>query len=186
MIRLLAVIALAGFGPSSPIRASKHPASDVYSAQKRIIREMNDLYPTVEVTVMWAPCGMVNAAYFPDYHAIVLCTELEQYPDAALGVAAHEMGHAITHQLTDTTDEQDADEVAALSMVHLGYQRELLALGLFFAGMPSEHQAGDPHPGPGFRAWELMCIEAGSEGQPPECVLLFNGLKVRWEHRLHR
>ncbi len=173
---------------SAPVTHPKSdtPASSVFIRQRILINQMNVLYPSVDVTVVWAPCGQENALYFPESKTILLCTELEQIPDAALGVAAHEMAHAITHQLTGVSDEQDADEVAALAMIRLGYQDEVMALANWFLTFPEQgHERGDPHPGARFRAWEFACIESGSEGWPTQCVVLYFGLKVLWEHRLH-
>jgi hypothetical protein len=175
---------------STPVDAAlyvppKPAPSDTYRAQRELVMKMNSLFPDVRVHVVWAPCGQENSFYFPEEQAILLCTEFEADPGMALFVAAHEMGHALTEQITSTASEQDADELAALAMVKFGYRTELMEAALWFRSRANqEHEGGDTHPGFGFRAWELSCIEAGSEGQSPECTALYRGLRVRWNARL--
>jgi hypothetical protein len=166
---------------------NKHPATSVYQAQADVVAEMAGLYPAVKIhDVRWRPCGDENAWYSPANQTITFCTELESLGGAAVGVAAHEFGHAVTDQLINTTDEQDADELAALALVKLGHRTELLELALWFEQFPQLGQGlGDEHPGAGFRAWELACIEAGSEpGATGDCKALYDGLNVRWGMRL--
>jgi hypothetical protein len=166
--------------------AGKYPVSETMQRQMALINKIKGLFPKVEANVRWLPCGGENSAYSPYSHTIYLCTEFaEAHPGAAVAVAAHEMAHAVTDQLTDTTGEQDADELGALLLIKFGYQEELLDLAIFFAEKDPAHEAGDEHPGPGYRAWELACIEDGSEkGGSDDCKLLYRGLLVRWEHRL--
>ena len=158
--------------------------SDTYRAQRDVITKINSLFPNVEVDVRWAPCGEMNAFYDVEEKTILLCTELEEHPGLAVFAAAHEMGHALTHQLTSVTSEQSADEIAALSLIKFGYQKELLEAAVYFAAGRPAHVPGDEHPGAGFRAWELACIETGSDGGSAECRALYQGLRVIWNTRL--
>lgn len=147
---------------------------------------MNAIYPSVDVSYSWRPCETENSYYSPWTQTITLCTEFSQDPGAAVFVAAHEMAHAVTDQLADVLDENAADEVAALAMIKLDKRDELLAGAMWFRVKPNQkHIPGDPHPGRGFRAWELMCLEDGSEkAGAVECKALYYGIKAKWEHRL--
>lgn len=171
--------------------ADKHPASSVFAKQQLVITEMNLLYPDVKVDVRWVPCGEENSGYMPLLKTIYLCTEMEVDASTALVFAAHEFGHAITEQRLGIGDEQSADELAALSLVELGYQQELLDAAVYLKSQAEQdHIPGDPHPSNAYRAWEFACIEAGSEPQTAfsvasaDCVDLYHGLRVRWERRL--
>ena len=171
----------------APVAAEKPAAAKAtktFLAQKDIVEKMNALYPDVTVDVRWEPCGTLNSFYYFNAQKIILCTEFEAYPGAAVFVAAHEMAHAIQHQLTDVTSEQDADELAALAMVKFGYTDELLDAAMFWKQRSYQGRTGEEHPAAGFRAWELACIAAGSEGAPNMCVALYYGLVVRWSERL--
>ena len=168
------------------IAMTSPPATSVYIRQLDIIKKMNSIYPEVNVHVTWEPCGEENSYYTDDDQTIHLCTEMEAKPSLGIFFAAHEMGHAITHQITSVTSEQDADEIAALAMVKFGFQKELLEAALDFKKLPNQdHIPGEEHPGNGFRAWELACIEDGSEELgSAECRDLYQGLRVRWNARL--
>lgn len=192
-LALAAVLNLAfAAGARADADTDPHQASAVFVRQMDVIRAMNRLYPSVQVDVRWMPCGTENSAYIPAAKTIVLCTEMEAHPSVALVFAAHEFGHAITEQLTNTGDEQSADEIAALSLISLGYRQELLDTAVFMAGLPDQgHEEGDEHPSNGFRAWEFACLETGSEpdsafksDEDYDCRNLYNGLVVRWTHRL--
>lgn len=163
-----------------------YPASAVYRAQADIIEKMNSLYPGVEVEVRWEPCDEENSYYQPWDHTIHLCTEMEAHPSAAVVFAAHEMGHAITTQLLSVGGEQEADELAALAMIKFDHRQELLDAALYYKEQADQdHIPGDPHPSNRFRAWEMACIEAGSEPDATgECRDLYQGLRVRWNARL--
>ncbi len=170
------------------IIATASPASDVYARQELVITTMLSWYPSVKAVVIWKPCKMLNSFYRGTLQGgtIELCTEMEAYPDAALFFAAHEAGHAISHQLAGTMDEQAADEIGALAMIRMGLQTELLGAAIFHeTSKPRAHYPGDPHPSNGYRAWELSCLAAGSEdGGPADCVALYQSTKQRWDNRL--
>lgn len=169
--------------------AKVYPASETFLKQKDIIEKMNRSYPAVEVDVRWEPCEMENSFYYyrgPREGQIVLCTEMESAPSAAIFFAAHEMAHAIQHQLTDGSTEQDADELAALLMIKHGYTKELLDTAVWWKKQEHQGRTGEEHPASGFRAWEIACIAVGSEaGAQGQCAALYLGLRVRWSHRLH-
>jgi hypothetical protein len=186
MIAAIAAAFLAAVtaGPKHP--TPEYPASQTFLAQRQIIEEMNSVYPDVEVDVRWEPCEEENSFYQPSDQSIHLCTEFEAYPGAAVYVAAHEMAHAIQMQRLDTTGEQDADELAALALIHFGHQQALLDGALYWRTQDRQaHHPGDEHPGAGFRGWELACIEDGSEPDgSAECKALYQGLRIRWNTRL--
>lgn len=163
----------------------KYPATSVFMAQWDIIDKMNRQFPDVEVDIRWMPCGMENSFYVPALKTIVLCTEFERFPQTAVYIAAHEMAHAIQHQLTDVSSEQDADELAALSLVRHGYTTALMCAAMYWRLEPNQGRTGEEHPANGFRAWELACIADGStKDGTAECRALYDGLVVRWDHRL--
>ena len=175
----------AKFVPVAAAGSTSQPASEVFQAQKRLINSMKEDYPEVEVDVTWMPCGQKNAFYFPSIKRIVLCTEMEDHPEAALLFAAHEMGHAVTHQLIDVLDEGAADELAAIAMVKHGHATELLVSALYWAKKNFKgHIVGDDHPSAGYRAWFFSCMASAYDGAPKQCVDLYYTTAVKWLLRL--
>lgn len=174
--------------------------SEIYTMQETIINKMNKDYPQVKVDIVWRPCGSFNSFYnpaktdtflFPPTKAkIELCTEMSAYPGAGLLFAAHEFGHAMTDQITDTMSETDADEIGALALINFGYQKELLEAALYFKQSPQQaHEPGDEHMSHGLRAWFFTCIESGSEvgnhQGSQECVELYHATSLKWFKRFH-
>lgn len=160
-------------------------ATYVFQQQRKIIKQMaRDFH--VEVHVMWQPCGEENSAYDPIDNRIILCTEMSAHPGAAIMFAAHEMGHAVTNNLLDELDENDADEIGALAMIRHEWWNEMLEGSIYWMETrPLEHIPGDDHPATGFRAWEYACLESGGvERSPADCVSLYDGLKLKWSMRL--
>lgn len=163
--------------------------SQVFRRQREIIRQMSEDYG-VNITVSWKPCDQENSYYTGGLEPLIeLCTEMSQHPGAAVMFAAHEMGHAVTDALASMVDEGAADELAMLAMVKHGYKQEMLEGALYYlqdTDLPLYHIRGDSHPSNLYRAWEFSCVESGSpgEGGPPECVQLYEGLKLKWEMRL--
>jgi len=179
------VFASASLVPPQVSVTSEYSASNVYMRQKELIEKMSEGYG-VEVDVAWEPCGQENSFYYRATNKIVLCTEMSKYPAAALFYAAHEMGHSMTWQLTSSLSEIDADEIAALAMIDLGYSYELLGAALYHKADDTQgHIQGDSHPSNGFRAWYLACLATGADGGPPECVMLYQATKLKWETRLN-
>lgn len=176
---LIALILLIACAPT-PARAD---TSDVYREQEKIIETMNGYFPEVEVTVVWRPCGHMNAYYASRSRLIILCTELGRNRSVALLFAAHEMGHAITHQLTSHVDEQAADELAAMAMIMGGYTKELLDSAIYFRLKKEQgHVKGDPHPSAGYRAWFFACM--GSWDSNDDCRRLAEVTTLKWINRL--
>ncbi len=173
---------------SASAEAATADASDTYLRQEAMIDLMRLEYPTVEVAVNWGPCGKLNSFYY-FAHRIKLCTEFEKYPDAAVFVAAHEFAHAVTHQLIYTTDENDADEIASLSMIAAGQTSALMNAALWWSSRDRLKQwPGAEHPGAGYRGWAAMCLAIGSElsGEYPYCENFYLGTRVKWHVRLHK
>lgn len=160
------------------------PASRVYLNQSAIINSMRHSFPDVEVNVVWKPCGEYNAFYYAGSKTIVLCTEMEAFPDAAVFFAAHEMGHAITHQLLSELNEADADELAALALIEDDQATLLAKAGLYWKVKSFQgHIKNDPHPSAGYRAWFLVCMAAGLDS-PGECQDLLEITAWKWQLRL--
>lgn len=198
LVLLLAAVANSGcahvpapktFDASADAVEESDGASSVFLRQEAMIDFMREQYPTVDVDVAWMPCGQQNGFYWTKpVSKIRLCTEFASDPGAAMFVAAHEFAHAVTDHLTDTTDENDADEIAALSMIEAGYTLELGQAALWWARHKVQnHHDGAEHPGAGFRAYTLACLAVGSEfsGDYPDCEALYVGLRVQWWTRLH-
>lgn len=170
-----------------PEVASMVSANDVFMKQKQMLLDMLEDYPKVEVEAFWFPCGEENSYYFYRSQRIVLCTEMSNHPGAAIFFAAHEMGHAVGHQYTSTTEEIEADELAALAMIKHGYLKELFEAAEYHSKEPTQgHIPGDPHPSNGFRAWYLTCLAEGSmeTTDSVECITLYEATKLKWEVRL--
>lgn len=179
------------FPEAATVDNTKLTPSQVYMNQWRIIQHMAIEYPTVGVKVQWIPCGEENSYYDPETKTISLCTEMSAHSGAAVFFAAHEMGHAITHQLTYTVNEIDADEIGALAMIKYDFSQELLDAALYHLNQDIQgHIYWDPHPSNGFRAWYLTCLESGSENDfglsgPVECKWLYRATRMKWDMRLH-
>lgn len=168
--------------------------TDPYWRQIELIAIMGASYP-VNVDIIRAECGQENSFYYgydiyKDWGlkkpTIVLCKEMDKYPDTALLYAAHEMGHAITDLYTDTLSESDADELAALAMIGLGYNTELFVASVYFLRENFlGHVREDGHAPAGYRAWILRCLEEGSQDDgSEECKALYKSTDMKWYLRL--
>jgi hypothetical protein len=160
-------------------------ASSVYTAQKDIVDAIAKHWD-LDIDVIWRPCGEENSYYNPN-GPIELCTEMSEHPLAAVYFAAHEAGHAVTHHLTNTLDETSADKIAALELIRADQRAELLGGAIWYKEKAQQgHHRGDPHAGPGFRAWLLSCLEDGSEEHPVSrsCLGLYLSTKMEWDMRL--
>lgn len=185
---------MAEASPPDPV-AAEIQVSTPFVDQVALINKMNEAFPLVDIQIYHVKCGQENAFYWSrdlarqqhwPHARIVLCEEMDQYPDAALMFAAHEMGHAITDFYTDTLDEQDADELAALAMIAFG-ESDALYIGAFYYLQDRflGHWAGDEHPGSGFRHWFMSCMAQGAEGVgPKECGELYRSTDLKWYTRL--
>jgi hypothetical protein len=124
-----------------------------------------------DVAIVFTDCGVVNAFYYPEKHAIILCYELmEHFGDLfshqtavkladvnALGKMVgeatmfsffHELGHALIGELgiPATGREEDAvDEFATLLLVGIGELGEQSAMsGAFWFILEAEHRGEKP------------------------------------------
>lgn len=160
-------------------------ATDTYNAQLKVLQEMTHDFPGVSVTVDWVPCGEFNSAYYPGSDHIELCTETEQRPDAAVWVAAHEFGHAITDQLLGTLSEESADEIATIWLLQHGYYEAVT--GAIFWGLEEMEDnpgkpPGDPHPTWRYRVWSMLCLTDGfNDGGDAMCKAYYQGTVAKWE-----
>lgn len=170
-------------------------AAYVMKRSMKIMEQMSKDYGVPLIHVDWSPCDMENGFYMAgDPATIGICAEDLAHPGWTIQVAAHEFGHYVTDTLADITDENAADELSILAMADHGWWDEMLDAATYMRTYwPAEHMPGDPHPGGAYRAWEMACAEAGVEGlsdptraAPLECVALYQGLVVKWDHRLPR
>lgn len=168
---------------SKPVKQVDN-SSAVFEKQYEVIYKMWERYPTTEVQVRWAPCGVLNSYYRVMEKTVVLCTEFAAYPKTAVFVAAHEMAHAIAVQHLSVRDEESADEIAAVMMLEFGLGEELLDAALFFGDGGTDNAPPSGHPSRLFRAWNLACLASGYDKHPVKCVYLYRGTKARWDERL--
>jgi hypothetical protein len=186
--------------PRDAVASSPEPVkmevSSVFVDQVELILDMQKAFPLVKVQIFHEKCGEENAYYWSREDAeakgwvsprIILCSEMDKYPSAALMFAAHEMGHAITDYYTSTSDEQAADEIGALAMLAFGHQKALLeAADYYLLDAEQRHVDGDGHPSNGFRHWFLRCMATGATGHGDAmCVDVFRGTYVKWFMRLN-
>ncbi len=147
------------------------------------------MYPGVQVTVTWQPCGHVNAFYLPRLRAVVMCEELIDNP-AARFFFAHEMAHAVIHQLGipfTVSEEGAADELAAMVMVLAGHEKDVEAAADWFATKYVEGYRVHPlddHPDHLKRALTLKCLSLGRAGVPLGCPRNWNHLIWSWSRLL--
>jgi hypothetical protein len=135
-----------------------------------------------------ANCGEVNALYLPATHSIILCNELvDQYPEAVPVIIAHEMTHAIIHQLDipfTGSEEDAADQFAAVYLGLTGHLDEMLAGAMAYEtmGLVESHDLGDTHSSLKQRAYTLMCMEDGAESEPvlKQCQGQFETATRNW------
>ena len=163
---------------------------DVFVDQVELILDMQKAFPLADVQIYHKACGEENSYYYQASEGnpakIVLCSEMDAYPDVALMFAAHEMGHAISDAYADIMDEQSADEIGALAMIAFGHTEELYMSSFYYIQDPIQgHRKDDPHPANSFRAWFLSCMAQGAEGVGgEECVELFKAEDMKWALRL--
>ena len=182
---------LPGVGPGEP-HVGRGDASEVYLKQNQVVQDIAEHWKDAGLKfdgVYWEPCKQENSYFYPGYRQVELCTEMSQYPEAAVFFAAHEMGHALAWQLAGTMDEASADQIGALEMARMGLREEMLGTAVYFAeATRQDHTRGENHPGNHQRARFLMCMEDGAEEHPsdPECGAMLQGLRAYWDYRLHQ
>ncbi len=149
---------------TAPVHPPKVDAAHV----KEIIAEMT--LPGMEIHAEVVKCGFVNAFYSPMYKALIICQELvEQYPTIVPAVVAHEMAHAIIHQLDvpiTGSEEDAADELSAVVLGNTGHADDLLEVALWFKATKDNGDVTDTHSPSSRRAWTFACLADGSEVVP--------------------
>ena len=161
------------------------PQNDIERDQLDMFNKMRADFPNIEISLMWHPCFMVNAFYDPRSKTIRMCEEIEDLGQGSVMALAHEFGHAITHQVTDTMAESDADEIGALEMLKYGKHQGIIDQVKWFKSMNFGHIKGDPHPSPFYRAWELACLELGSRQEFGKCPDFYQATRLKWLMRLN-
>jgi hypothetical protein len=161
------------FGTASAAR------KDPYSVQQ-VVDDMS--YPGVHVDVVWEDCWAVNAFYQPRTHKLTMCNELRRVmtPGQVRYAAAHEMGHAIIHQLDipiTGLEETAADELAAYVLTTTHRVADVHEAAQFWLSLGRPEDPQDEHPGDIRRYYTLECLAEGAE----------NGLKEtdcvkQWRH----
>jgi hypothetical protein len=120
----------------------------------------------VETRVTWETCGEINAYYFPSQRKVVLCTELQAFsPGVVRYILAHELSHAVIMQRDvayTTSHEGAADELAALVLIWMGRDTDVLEGARFWATLGRPENPFDDHFGDVRRAWNMTCLVAGS------------------------
>lgn len=176
--------------PAAPSEAYR-PIVDVAMEQWDVIQYMVEGTPAEDTRVNWVPCGFENAFFQPPLGPIELCLDLD--PNAAVFAAAHEAGHALVFELEMYTEadlrdpefhERAADELAALFLIEMGKEDELVGGAQWF--MKDLFEEGDGvHPQNNERVWHLLCLEEGSRRDgTPACQLLYHVTWNFWADRL--
>ena len=132
-----------------------------------------------EVGLAHGVCGQVNSFYMPTVNTIILCDEMiKAYPKIIPAVIAHEMGHAIIHQLDipfTGSEEAAADEISLVYMTNSGHLDETWDVALAYAEMNlhERYQPRDDHPNLANRAFNFACAATGAEealtAEPSKC-----------------
>lgn len=176
---LLAWAVMAGAMANAATPATAYPRLDDIRDHMR--------YPGLEVTVEWVPCGTPNAFYIPRTRTVRMCTEL--LPTHPPGVIrfffAHEMAHALIHQLEvpfTYSEEAAADELAAVILVLSNNAEDVSDAADWFATKHMEGWVVHPlidHPDHLKRAVVLKCLSMGREA-PPQCPRDWNRAVWTW------
>lgn len=175
--------------PAAPFSPMRPSAANIALDQTMVITDMTWEFPDVDVEVRWIPCMTENAWYSLASHRITLCLELNETP-APVFVAAHETAHAITIQLGldmgqgPTAVEDAADEVAALMLIDMGREDEVVNGALWFIRMALEN-VDATHSSHTERAYRLLCLVDGATREGSlACQLMYRDAKANWDHQL--
>jgi putative metallopeptidase DUF4344 len=129
--------------------------------------QIRDAYPDLNVRITLETCGEVNAYTEEDkdnpggYHVAICRETLQRQPRLARFYFAHELAHATVHQyeIPFTGSEEDAaDELAALIMVENGWAIDVMYAARYFLDQEDDVPAWDPHPPNDKRAFTLRCL----------------------------
>lgn len=132
----------------------------------------------VHVNIVWRACGEMNAFYTPGQD-LVVCDELAIIaPDFVPFAVAHEMSHAVIHQLRlpfTGSEEAAADELATVFLLITGHVDQVQAAITKF-GFDATDMFWDDHLSNARRAYNAVCLARGSLEVPGwgECF-------ERWE-----
>jgi hypothetical protein len=158
-----------------------------------VIDAYDALAPDVDVTIQWHECGFVNAWYFPGAKTVVLCEELKPFgPSIVRYVLAHEMAHAVIMQRDipyTGSHEVAADELAALMLILIDREDDVLAGAAFWGNKGDEEDPEDDHPGDLRRAYTLECIVKTLKEEPralATCPVQFRRVIRSWNWLLFR
>lgn len=128
------------------------------------------LFDGVETKITWDTCGQVNAYYHPSTRTVTLCNELKTLPPGVIRyVLAHELSHSVIMQrgvAYTGSHEASADELAAVMLILLGNEQDVLAGAAFWAGLGRDEDPYDDHPGDLRRAHTLRCLVWTSQDEP--------------------
>lgn len=167
------------------------------AAAKDVVDAMT--LPGMHVGLRYIDCGFINAFYAPTDdigifkgvpmllpgHTVFICNEVLQEPLAFVRfVVAHEMSHAIVDQYgipVTGSQEAAADELAAVSLIALGFREDVGDAGLWHAGHPGTEDPMDEHPSNNRRAWTLTCYADGAKDDGSRyCKRYFRTALVNW------
>lgn len=129
---------------------------------KLVVDEMPE---GVDVFLSWRECQGINGAYLPDFAVLYMCYEDADVPGLSEAIAAHEVAHAIFHQMNwpgvnEDNEERLADEYSAVYLGTHGYQANMLVEARWFMQLPDVE--GDTHPQPIKRGLDMACWALGS------------------------
>ena len=149
-------------------------------------------FPGMEdVQVVWQDCGEVNA-YWDRRRTVIMCNELRARPEGQQRFyLAHEFAHAIIDRLHipyTGSEETAADELAALSMILMGYEDDVQAMEAVFTQDATPWlDPSDPHLHKMQRAHNLGCLRLGRYGWPIDgCDWKWREAVVNWTKLLSK
>jgi len=151
-----------------------------------------------------ADCGTINAFYLPSQDVVVVCRELVRYladvghPGAIRVVLAHELGHAMIHELdlpVTGSEESAADEFANAILPLLSrmtgdprYADAVLDIGRLYLERAQPEFPLDDHPSDLRRAGEALCMHAGATepDSHPACARRYRAVIRVWNRLLDK
>lgn len=154
--------------------------------------------------VMMADCGTANAYYLASLDAVVICREMEAavtkagYPLAIRAILAHELGHALVHELDlpiTGSPEAAADEFASVALPLLSkalgdpaYAKAVEDIGLYWFGRAVPEVPFDDHPSDFRRGTDALCMFVGSTDPDanPTCAGVYRSALNHWARLIER
>jgi hypothetical protein len=165
----LALAVLCGFAKTDPDPLRLTPVINAFR------------FNGVDTTVEWRTCGQVNAFYNIAGRKVILCNEAKTLPPGIIRyMLAHELAHGVIIQRDVAytgSDEWAADELAALMLLLIGNDQDVLDGAGYWLNRGSPEDPTDAHYGDDRRGWNMLCIAATKTGDDP-----MGYCSIQWDH----